>query len=262
MNGSDDDDDGLVAREGEQNEGTWELVSDLEEAEGAADEDWNHDGQVDSSASLWDSPASSERSYPFSIPQRRRPRFYRTFDDSSVQIALTELTERVVRPAMGIISNSAVRSRQATEHVSLELHNATNVTIKVIWMDYTGVPRHSLDIGPGQVRVASTYEGHPWTSYTLDSTRTQLLMNGSTVLWPRRRGMHAHKCVITAPTLEDDSSSQNPEPVSQSSPSSETSAHGFSADWYGDSDIQRFARGVVLFTLMIWVVYKQIRFVA
>jgi len=262
MNGSgraDDEDD----REGEQNEGTWELVSDLEEAEGAADEDWNHDGQVDSSASLWDSPASSERSYPFSIPQRRRPRFYRTFDDSSVQIALTELTERVVRPVVSIISNSAVRSRQATEHVSLELHNATNVKIRVIWMDYTGVPRHSLDIGPGQVRVASTYEGHPWTSYTLDGTRTQLLMNGCTVLWPEKRGRNALVCVITAPTLEDDSSSRNPEPVSQSSPSSEFwEAHGFSADWYSDLDIQQFARGVVLFTSMIWVVYKLIRFVA
>ena len=165
---------------------------------------------------------------------------------------------------MGIISNSAVRSRQATEHVSLELHNATNVKIKVIWMDYTGVPRqrHSLDIGPGQVRVASTYEGHPWTSHTLDAKRTQLLMNGSTVLWPEKRGRNAHVCVITAPTLEDDSSSQNPEPVSQSS---ETSAHGFSADWYSDSDsdpFQQFARGVVLFTVMIWVVYTHIRFVA
>ena len=220
MNGSDDDDDGLVAGEGEQNEGTWELVSDAEEAEGAADEDWNHDGEVDSNATLWDSPASSEHSNPFSNPQRRRwsAAFYRTFDDVSVQVALTELTERV----KGFVSNSVVRSRQATEHVSLEFRNATNVQVRVIWMDYSGVPRqrHSLDIGPGQVRVTSTYEGHPWTSYTLDSTRTQLLMNGSTVLWPRRRGMHAHKCVITAPTLEDDSSSQSPEPVSQSSLSS------------------------------------------
>ena len=261
MNGSDDDDDGLVAREGEQNEGTWELVSDAEEAEGAADEDWNHDGQVDSNATLWDSPASSEHSSPFSNPQRRRRRFYRTFDDVSVQVALTELTERV----KGFVSNSVVRSRQATEHVSLEFRNATNVQVRVIWMDYSGVPRqrHSLDIGPGQVRVASTYEGHPWTSYTLDGTRTQLLMNGCTVLWPEKRGRNAHVCVITAPTLEDDSSSQNPEPVSQSSPSSEFwEAHGFSADWYSDSDIQQFARGVVLFTSMIWVVYKLIRFVA
>ena len=88
----------MKAGEGEQNEGTWELVSDAEEAEGAADEDWNHDGEVDSNATLWDSPASSERSNPFSNPQRRRPRFYRTSDDSSVQMALTELTERVVNP--------------------------------------------------------------------------------------------------------------------------------------------------------------------
>ena len=115
---------------------------------------------MDSSATLWDSPASSVRSNPFDIPQRRRPRFYRTFDDSSVQIALTELTERVVRPVVSIISNSAVRSRQATEHVSLEFSNATNLKIRVIWMDYTGVPRqrHSLDIDAGRVRVASTYE--------------------------------------------------------------------------------------------------------
>ena len=171
MNGSDDDDDGLVAREGEQNEGTWELVSDAEEAEGAADEDWNHDGQVDSNATLWDSPASSEHSSPFSNPQRRRRRFYRTFDDVSVQVALTELTERV----KGFVSNSVVRSRQATEHVSLEFRNATNVQIRVIWMDYTGVPRqrHSVDIEPGRVRVTSTYEGHPWTCllYTSPSPR-------------------------------------------------------------------------------------------
>ena len=221
MNGSDDDDDGLVAREGEQNEGTWELVSDAEEAEGAADEDWNHDGQVDSNATLRDSTASSEHSNPFSNPQRRRRRFYRTFDDVSVQVALTELTERVI----GFVSSSAVRSRQATEHVSLEFRNATNVQIRVIWMDYTGVPRqrHSLDIGPGQVRVTSTYEGHPWTSYTLDGRCTQLLMNGSTVLWPQNRGGNAHVCKITAPTQEDDSSSQSPEPTSPSSLSSETS---------------------------------------
>ena len=221
MNGSDDDDDGSVAREGEQNEGTWELVSDAEEAEGAADEDWNHDGQVDSNATLRDSTASSEHSNPFSNPQRRRRRFYRTFDDVSVQVALTELTERVI----GFVSSSAVRSRQATEHVSLEFRNATNVQIRVIWMDYTGVPRqrHSLDIGPGQVRVTSTYEGHPWTSYTLDGRCTQLLMNGSTVLWPQNRGGNAHVCKITAPTQEDDSSSQSPEPTSPSSLSSETS---------------------------------------
>ena len=252
MNGSDDDDDGLVAGEGEQNEGTWELVSDAEEAEGAADEDWNHDGQVDSNATLWDSPASSEHSSPFSNPQRRRRRFYRTFDDVSVQVALTELTERV----KGFVSNSVVRSRQATEHVSLEFRNATNVQIRVIWMDYTGVPRqrHSLDIGPGQVRVTSTYEGHPWTSYTLDSTRTQLLMNGSTVLWPRRRGMHAHKCVITAPTLEDDSSSQSPEPVSQSSLSSlsETS----------DAGLPRVLYCVGIFCVLFCVAFSYHRFVA
>ena len=273
MNGSDDDDDGLVAREGEQNEGTWELVSDAEEAEGAADEDWNHDGEVDSNATLWDSPASSEHSNPFSNPQRRRwsAAFYRTFDDSiNAKLAALEkeLTERVVNPVIGFVSNSAVRSRQATEHVSLEFHNATNVQIRVIWMDYTGVPRqrHSVDIEPGRVRVTSTYEGHPWTSYTLDGERTQLLMNGSTVLWPRReRGMHAHVCEIKTPTQEDDSSSQNPEPVSLSSPSLETSAHGSSADLYSDLDIQQFARRVktlMVFSLMIWGVYKLIRFVA
>ena len=221
MNGSGRTED---EEEGEQDEGTWELVSDAEEAEeaeDAADEDWNHNGEVDSNATLWNSPASSEHSNPFSNTQRRRPRFYRTSDDISVHMALTELIER----ARHFISNSAVRSRQATEHVSLELHNATNVTIKVIWMDYTGVPRqrHSLDIGPGQVRVTSTYEGHPWTSSTLDGRCTQLLMNGSTVLWPQNRGGNAHVCKITAPTQEDDSSSQSPEPTSPSSLSSETS---------------------------------------
>ena len=220
MNGSGRTED---EEEGEQDEGTWELVSDAEEAEeaeDAADEDWNRNGEVDSNATLWNSPASSEHSNPFSNTQRRRPRFYRTSDDISVHMALTELIER----ARHIISNSAVRSRQATEHVSLELHNATNVTIKVIWMDYTGVPRqrHSLDIGPGQVWVTSTYEGHPWTSYTLDGRCTHLLMNGSTVLWPKNRGGNAHVCKITAPTPEDDSSSQSPEPTSPSSPSSET----------------------------------------
>ena len=220
MNGSGRTED---EEEGEQDEGTWELVSDAEEAEeaeDAADEDWNRNGEVDSNATLWNSPASSEHSNPFSNTQRRRPRFYRTSDDRSVHMALTELGMRI-----GIISNSAVRSRQATEHVSLELHNATNVTIKVIWMDYTGVPRqrHSLDIGPGQVRVTSTYEGHPWTSYTLDGRCTHLLMNGSTVLWPQKRGGNAHVCEITAPTQEDDSSSQSPEPASPSSLPSETS---------------------------------------
>ena len=194
-------------------------AEEAEEAEDAADEDWNHNGEVDSNATLWNSPASSEHSNPFSNTQRRRPRFYRTSDDISVHMALTELIER----ARHIISNSAVRSRQATEHVSLELHNATNVTIKVIWMDYTGVPRHSLNIGPGQVRVTSTYEGHPWTSYTLDGRCTHLLMNGSTVLWPQKRGGNAHVCEITAPTQEDDSSSQSPEPASPSSLPSETS---------------------------------------
>ena len=221
MNGSGRTED---EEEGEQDEGTWELVSDAEEAEeaeDAADEDWNRNGKVDSNVTLWNSPASSEHSNPFSNTQRRRPRFYRTSDDISVHMALTELIER----ARHIISNSAVRSRQATEHVSLELHNATNVTIKVIWMDYTGVPRqrHSLDIGPGQVRVTSTYEGHPWTSYTLDGRCTHLLMNGSTVLWPQKRGGNAHVCEITAPTQEDDSSSQSPEPASPSSLPSETS---------------------------------------
>ena len=194
-------------------------AEEAEEAEDAADEDWNHNGEVDSNATLWNSPASSEHSNPFSNTQRRRPRFYRTSDDISVHMALTELIER----ARHIISNSAVRSRQATEHVSLELHNATNVTIKVIWMDYTGVPRHSLNIGPGQVRVTSTYEGHPWTSSTLDGRCTHLLMNGSTVLWPQKRGGNAHVCEITAPTQEDDSSSQSPEPASPSSLPSETS---------------------------------------
>ena len=194
-------------------------AEEAEEAEDAADEDWNRNGEVDSNATLWNSPASSEHSNPFSNTQRRRPRFYRTSDDISVHMALTELIER----ARHFISNSAVRSRQATEHVSLELHNATNVTIKVIWMDYTGVPRHSLNIGPGQVRVTSTYEGHPWTSYTLDGRCTQLLMNGSTVLWPQNRGGNAHVCKITAPTQEDDSSSQSPEPASPSSLPSETS---------------------------------------
>ena len=219
MNGSGRTED---EEEGEQDEGTWELVSDAaeaEEAEDAADEDWNRNGEVDSNATLWNSPASSEHSNPFSNTQRRRPRFYRTSDDISVHMALTELIER----ARHFISNSAVRSRQATEHVSLKLHNATNVTIKVIWMDYTGVPRHSLNIGPGQVRVTSTYEGHPWTSSTLDGRCTQLLMNGSTVLWPQNRGRNAHVCKITAPTQEDDSSSQSPEPTSPSSLSSETS---------------------------------------
>ena len=255
MNGSDDDDDGLVAGEGEQNEGTWELVSDAEEAEGAADEDWNHDGQVDSNATLWDSPASSEHSSPFSNPQRRRRRFYRTFDDVSVQVALTELTERV----KGFVSNSVVRSRQATEHVSLEFRNATNVQVRVIWMDYSGVPRqrHSLDIGPGQVRVTSTYEGHPWTSYTLDGRCTQLLMNGSTVLWPQNRGGNAHVCKITAPTQEDDSSSQSPEPVSLSSPSSETSLSETS-----DAGLPRVLYCVGIFCVLFCVAFSYHRFVA
>jgi hypothetical protein len=172
-----------------------------------------------------------------------------------VQVALTELTERV----RGFISSSAVRSKQATEHVSLELRNATNVKIRVIWMDYTGVPRqrHSLDIGPGRVRVTSTYEGHPWTSYTLDGERTQLLMNGSTVLWPRReRGTLTHVCEITAPTQEDDSSSQSPEPVSLSSSSSETSQ---SYNPYLSDAVVLFS---AVFCVLFCVAFSYHRFVA
>ncbi len=65
-------------------------------------------------------------------------------------------------PALAASSRPRWLSAGAGAATKITFHNATQETVRVDWMDYSGRPRTYFTLRPGQQVPASTYGGHVW----------------------------------------------------------------------------------------------------